>query len=98
VPEWFLSQLPLLSQLSSLKLRKLCSLLVQHILTEDTKNNTFKTTIHELLDNLNFSRPDSKSVIAVLSFILVNSIKNCITAETLNRELTDLGTHQISPK
>jgi len=59
--------------------------------TEDSKNNTFKTTIHELLDNLNFTKQDSKSVIAVLSFILVNGVKNCITSETLNRELTDLG-------
>ena len=96
VPEWFLSQLPQLSNLSALKLRKLCNLQVQHILTSDNlaqngPGKTHKSTIGELLDNANFSKKDSKSVLAVISFILMNAVKNSVSGDTLNKEQIDLG-------
>ena len=68
----------------------MCSLLIEHHLNDENDKLPIES-INEMLSQLNFTEKDSKSVIALLSFIIVNSVKNCILSEVLDREMMDLG-------
>lgn len=89
VPEWFLSQLNLLSNLSFVKLRKIAGLYMNHLASPS--DPSFMEQILEVLVSSEFSENESRTIVAMIDFILSNSAKNDIEQETLMKELIDLG-------
>lgn len=90
VPEWFLSQLNLLSNLSFVKLRKIAGLYVNS-LTDKEQSSTFTSQIIDILISSDFKENETKTVIAMLDFIIRNTAKNNVDQEQLMKELIDLG-------
>ena len=90
VPEWFLSQLNLLSNLSFIKLRKIAGLYVSS-LVDPGQAQTYTAQILETLLSSDFSENESKTIIAMLDFITTNTAKNNVDQEQLMKELIDLG-------
>jgi hypothetical protein len=90
VPEWFLSQLDLLSNLSFVKLRKIGGLYVVY-LTDAENGNTTMTQIQDILLSSDFTENQTKTIVAMIDFILVNSTKNSVESDQLMKELIDLG-------
>lgn len=90
VPEWFLSQLDLLSNLSSVKLRKIGGLYVVYLSDPETGKGSL-TQVQEILLSSEFSENQTKTIVAMLDFILTNSAKNSVEPDQLMKELIDLG-------
>lgn len=89
VPEWFLSQLNLLSNLSFVKLRKIAGLYMSHLASP--ADPSFMEQILEVLVSSEFTENESRTIVAMIDFILANSAKNDIEQDTLMKELIDLG-------
>ena len=89
VPEWFLSQLNLLSNLSFVKLRKIAGLYMSHLASPT--DPSFMEQILEVLVSSEFTENESRTIVAMIDFILANSAKNDIEQDTLMKELIDLG-------
>lgn len=90
VPEWFLSQLDLLSNLSSVKLRKIGGLYVVYLSDPETGKASL-VQVQEILISSEFTENQSKTIVAMLDFILTNSAKNAVEPDQLMKELIDLG-------
>ncbi len=90
VPEWFLSQLNLLANLSFVKLRKVGGLFVTH-LTESEQSEASLQQIIEILLASDFGEAEAKTILAMLDFIISNSARNNVDQEQLMKELIDLG-------
>lgn len=90
VPEWFLSQLDLLSNLSFVKLRKIGGLYVVYLTDPDSGKSSMQQ-VQEILLSSDFTENQSKTIVAMLDFILTNSAKNGVEPEQLTKELIDLG-------
>jgi len=90
VPEWFLSQLNLLSNLSFVKLRKIGGLYVT-VLTDKEQSKASLDQIVEILTSSDFTELEAKTIIAMIDFIISNAAKNNVDQEQLMKELIDLG-------
>lgn len=90
VPEWFLSQLDLLSNLSFVKLRKIGGLYVVY-LTDTEAGKGSMTQIQEILLSSDFTENQAKTIVAMIDFIMTNSAKNSVEPDQLMKELIDLG-------
>lgn len=90
VPEWFLSQLTLLSNLSFIKVRKLGGLFVQALVEPSLSADCLEKAL-EILQASDFSEGEAKTLLAMLDFILRNAARNGLEGEQLMKELTDLG-------
>lgn len=88
IPEWFLSQLNLLSNLTFVKLRKVSTLYITSLTDNDQSS---LEQILEILLSSDFQETEAKTIIAMLDFIITNSAKNDISSEDLMKELIDLG-------
>lgn len=90
LPEWFISQLNLLSNLSCVKLRKIGNLYVAALVDREQKD----AALEQILDILSageFSKQECQTVVAMVDFILANAAKNNVESESLLKELIDLG-------
>lgn len=90
LPEWFLSQLELLSNLSFVKLRKIGTLYVT-VLTEPEERAAALEQIEEILTSSDFKEAQVKTIVAMIDFIITNAAKNNVEQEQLLKELVDLG-------
>lgn len=90
VPEWFLSQLNLLANLSFVKLRKVGGLYVVHV-TDPEQSESSLQQIIEILQASDFGEAEAKTIVAMLDFIISNSARNNVDQEQLMKELIDLG-------
>lgn len=90
VPEWFLSQLNLLSNLSFIKLRKIAGLYV-NCLVDPAQAQSLTAQILETLLSSDFSESEAKTIVAMLDFVITNTAKNNVDQEQLMKELIDLG-------
>lgn len=90
VPEWFLSQLNLISNLSFIKLRKICNLYVTSMVDPEQKESSLEQ-ITEILAGGDFNSNECQTVIAIVDFVICNAARNQTDHEVLLKELIDLG-------
>lgn len=90
MPEWFLSQLNLISNLSFIKLRKIGNLYVTALVDPEQKDGALEQ-ICEILAGGDFNPNECQTIIAIVDFILCNAAKNQTDGEVLLKELIDLG-------
>lgn len=90
VPEWFLSQLNLVSNLSFIKLRKIANLYVVALSDSEQKASSVDQ-IMEIIGGGDLSHNECQTIVAIVDFILGNAAKNNVESETLLKELIDLG-------
>lgn len=90
LPEWFIAQLNLLSNLSCVKLRKISNLYVASLVDLSQKDAAIEQ-IMDILMASEFSKAECQTILAMVDFILSNSAKNNTEPETLLKELIDLG-------
>lgn len=90
LPEWFLSQLNLLSNLSCVKLRKISNLYVTSLTDAEQKDSSLEQIL-EILMAGEFSKAECQTIVAMVDFILANAAKNNIESDVLLKELIDLG-------
>ena len=90
LPEWFISQLGLLSNLSCVKLRKIGNLYVTSLVDGGQRDQCLDQIL-EILKAGDFSQADCQTAIAMVDFILAKAAKNYVEADLLLKELIDLG-------
>lgn len=87
-PDWLMSELNILSYVSSVRI-KFILLQIANLLTESEVD--FNLIYHHLQD-ANLTESQTRSVLAVLSFIIQNAIRFDVEPEDLTQELQQLGT------
>lgn len=90
LPEWFISQLNLLSNLSCVKLRKISNLYVAALVDSEQRPAALEQ-IQEILAAGDFSPAECETVVAMVDFILANAARHNTEPDTLLKELIDLG-------
>lgn len=84
--DWILAEIFTLSKLSSVKLRLLCQLVMQSILTD-----TLNFPDAQKLVGDKFESGDLKASIRALQYIITMSAKHSVDGQSLLNELTQLG-------
>eukprot|EP00298_Acanthocystis_sp_HF-20_P023803 c33623_g1_i1.p1 GENE.c33623_g1_i1~~c33623_g1_i1.p1 ORF type:complete len:204 (-),score=82.27 c33623_g1_i1:339-950(-) len=86
-PDWILQEIALLSKISAVKMRLLCSQVVSGI----ELNQTDFEKVNQLTADAKFGESDIKSAVAALRFIFKSSTKFNVDPNTLAKELQQLG-------
>ena len=89
-PDWLITEIIFLTKISSVKLRILCNQICTFIIT---KCKNFEA-IKKILEEMNFTEQEAKTIISVLDFILKHSAKFDVEDLVLNQELLQLGLSQ----
>jgi len=89
-PDWLISEITLLTKISTIKLRIISNNLISCILNNGKTLQDLRKSIEEM----KFSPDDSTIVISVLEFIFRNSSKFDVEDIVLNQELQQLGLPQ----
>ncbi|KAK8836907.1 COMM domain-containing protein 4 [Tritrichomonas musculus] len=87
-PDWLMSELNILSYVSSVRI-KFILLQIANLLTESEVDFNL---IYQHLQDANLTESQTRSVLAVLSFIIQNAIRFDVEPEDLTQELQQLGT------
>ena len=86
-PDWLLSEIATLSNISSVRVKLLCN----QIISKLTENIIDFAKIRRLTEDTEFSSSDVKAILSALNFILSNAVRNNVDSETLSNELQQLG-------
>jgi len=86
-PDWLLAEISILSKMSSVKMKLLCSQVVAEILG----GNIDYAKAAKLTSDAKFEIPDIKAAIAALNFIFSSSARHGVDGETVSNELQQLG-------
>eukprot|EP00954_Amorphochlora_amoebiformis_P027630 1386690-Amorphochlora_amoeboformis.AAC.1 len=92
VPEWFFAETAVLAKISSVRTKLICRQILLKLTGKDI--NYEKLEKLTTSKRLNFTRSDTKAIIAGLEFILENAAKHNIDVEVLGQELMQLGLPQ----
>lgn len=87
-PDWLLSEIATLSNISSVRVKLLCN---EIILKLHGKQINYSKIDRLTSDIIEFSSSDIKAILSALHFILANAIRNAVDAEVLSAELQQLG-------
>ena len=86
-PDWILAEISLLSKLTSIKMKLLCSQVVKDILGEKIDYDK----LMKLTADAKYEESDVKSSVAALEFIFSSAAKHTVDGESLDNELQQLG-------
>ena len=86
-PDWLLSEIATLSNISSVRVKLLCN----QIISKLVDNVMDFAKIRRLTEDTEFTPSDVKAILSALDFILSNAVRNTVDAETLSNELQQLG-------
>ena len=86
-PDWLLSEIATLSNISSVRVKLLCNQIISK-LVDDTIDFG---KIRRLTEDTKFTSSDVKAILSALNFILANAVRNDVESEILSNELQQLG-------
>lgn len=86
-PDWLLSEIATLSNISSVRVKLLCN----QIITKITENKIDFGKIRRLTEDTEFTSSDVKAILSALDYILRNAVRNNVNDITLSNELQQLG-------
>mmetsp|Transcript_51774 Transcript_51774/g.82579 ORF Transcript_51774/g.82579 Transcript_51774/m.82579 type:complete len:200 (+) Transcript_51774:64-663(+) len=86
-PDWLLSEIATLSNISSVRVKLLCN----QIISKLVDNTIDFAKIRRLTEDTEFTSSDVKAILSALNFILSNAVRNDVDADTLSNELEQLG-------
>eukprot|EP01083_Nonionella_stella_P122194 367542_1 len=86
-PDWLLSEIATLSNISSVRVKLLCNQIISKIV-DDTIDFA---KIKRLTEDTEFTSSDVKAILSALNFILSNAVRNDVESNTLSNELQQLG-------
>ncbi|XP_035229753.1 COMM domain-containing protein 4-like [Stegodyphus dumicola] len=86
-PDWVLAEIATLSRISSIKMKLLCTQVVNGILGTPIDFDK----VNKLTADAKYEKGDVKATIAALTFIFTSSSKHAIDEDSLLNELQQLG-------
>eukprot|EP01084_Bolivina_argentea_P293618 505014_1 len=86
-PDWLLSEIATLSNISSVRVKLLCNQ-IKSKLVDDTIDFA---KIKRLTEDTEFTSSDVKAILSALNFILSNAVRNDVEPDTLSNELQQIG-------
>jgi len=86
-PDWILAEISILSKLTSVKMKLLCTQVVKDILGEGIDYGK----VAKLTSDAKYEESDVKASLAALTFILSSAAKYSVDGESLDNELQQLG-------
>ncbi|RWS00990.1 COMM domain-containing protein 4-like protein, partial [Dinothrombium tinctorium] len=95
-PDWILTQIALLSKLSSVKVKLMCNEVVSDVVAKkfnvsyENLNINYEKLV-KLTSDAKFDDEDVKGMFAALTYILTTSVKYNVDATVLGNELQQLG-------
>ncbi|XP_043210377.1 COMM domain-containing protein 4-like [Amphibalanus amphitrite] len=86
-PDWVLAGINLLSRMSSLKLRTMCSLVMKSLLGEELDMGK----VQKVSTDAKLTEQEQRAAVAVLQYILESAVRHSVATDQLEQELQQLG-------
>lgn len=86
-PDWILSEISILSKISSVKLKLFC----QQVMNELVGDEINYDKIHKFTTDAKYTPGDVKAAVSATDYIFCNAAKFNVESETLSNELQQLG-------
>ncbi|XP_071942984.1 COMM domain-containing protein 4-like [Antedon mediterranea] len=86
-PDWVLAEISILSKITSVKMKLLCSQIIKDIIGESMDYEK----VYKFTSDAKYDTSDIKAAIASLGFILKCAIRYDVDADSLSNELQQLG-------